>query len=265
MTASPLTSGPHTLGRALVFRDITDLLTSQRELARKDSQLDEFSDSVAHDIRNPLSVIMAHVELLRAHLIQVDAGTTEYDHHLAVTSLDRLDDHGRRIGAIIDDFLRVTREANSPRSVEPLDFERFLSEAARDHLPADALTVASGDKFYASPAHAGLLLDAVFRNVATRGGPGLAVTARLTDDGFVVEDTGEPVPADEADSLLAYGYTTRFRGEGLGLSVAKTLAEAHRWAISIDTDYRDGLRVVVKGVTTDVQSESSDELPTPNA
>lgn len=265
VTASPLESGPHTLGRVLVFRDITDLLTSQLELARKDSQLDEFSDSVAHDLRNPLSVIVAHVELLRAHLSQVDAGTAAYDHHLAVTSLDRLDDHSGRMGAIIDDFLRVTREANSPRNVEPLDFERFLREAASDHLPADAVSVPATGTLYASPPHADLLLDAVFRNVAHRAGDDLAVTARLTDEGFVVEDTGEPVPADEVESLLAYGYTTRFRGEGLGLSVAKTLAEAHNWSIGVDTDYRDGLRVVVSGVTTDVATGKTDEPPTPSA
>jgi len=260
LTASPVESGPHDLGRVLVFREITDLLTSQQEVARKDSQLDEFSDSVAHDIRNPLSVIVAHTDLIRTHLEQVDSGDADYDHHLSVNSLDQLDESSRRISSIVDDFLKVTREAKSLHDVEPLDFETFVREQAEGHVDTADLLVPTTGEFYASRSHAGLLLDTVFRNVAHRAEDDLSVTARLTEDGFVVEDTGLVVPPSDADHLLEYGYTTRYRGEGLGLSVAKTLAESHDWSISIDATYKEGLRVVVTGVRTQLVAEDG-EVP----
>lgn len=265
LTASTVESGPHTLGRVLVFREITDLLTSQQEIARKDSQLDEFSDSVAHDIRNPLSVIVAHTDLLRTHLEQVEANEADYDHHLSVNSLDQLDDSTRRIGSIVDDFLKVTREAKSLRDVEPLDFEGFLRAQAEGHVDPAVLVVPTTGEFYASRSHAGLLLDTVFRNIAHRADGDLTVTARLTDDGFVIEDTGLSVPQRDAEHLLEYGYTTRYRGEGLGLSVAKTLAESHEWSISIDPDYTAGLRVVLSGVRTQIVADESEEPTRPPA
>ena len=42
--------------------------------------------------------------------------------------------------------------------------------------------------------------------------------------------------------------------------MAKTLAESHEWSIEIDTEYTDGLRVVVTGVRTqlvDVDNEAT--------
>lgn len=254
VTASPLESGPHLLGRVLVFRDITDLITSQWELAKKDSQLDEFSDSVAHDLRNPLSVILAHADLLRTHLTQMKAGDVAYDHHLSLNALDQVEKHSNRMSSIIDDFLKVTRETKSLGEVESLDFETTVRDIARDYVPSTAIDIPVGGEFRASLPHARLLFDAVFRNIAHRSDEHVTVTARLTEDGFSIEDTGEPVPPELAEQLLDYGVTTQYRGEGLGLSVAKTVAESHHWSIQIDPEYRDGLRVVVKNVTTDLKT-----------
>jgi signal transduction histidine kinase len=251
VTASPLESGPHTLGQVLLFRDVTDLLASQRELAKKESQIAEFTDSVAHELRNPLSVIIGHIDLLRTHLEQMENGDVAYDHHLATNSLDQIEGNGRQISNIVDDFLRVSSEAQSRTEVEPLDFGQFVTDTATDHLPRQVVAVPVDGVFYANADQAGLLLGALFRNVAHRGDGDVTVRARLATNGFVVEDTGRPVPADAADNLLEYGHTTRFRSEGLGLSVAKTIAEAHNWSIRVDPDYEDGLRVVVDGVTTE--------------
>lgn len=263
VTSSPLQSGPHLLGRVLVFRDITDLITSQWELARKNSQLDEFADSVAHDLRNPLSVILAHADLLRTHLEQMNQHEVEYDHHLSMNAVDQVEKHGNRISSIIDDFLKVTREAKTLHDIDPLNFDQLVQETARDHIPLSALRVATGGELFASPPHARLLLDAVFRNIAHRSVEEMTVTARLTDDGFVIEDTGESVPEEVADQLLEYGFTTQYRGGGLGLSIAKTVAEAHQWSITIDTEYRDGLRIVVRNVATSVDATGRNDTSIP--
>jgi signal transduction histidine kinase len=265
VTASPLESGPHTLGEVLLFRDITDLLASQRELAKKDSQIDEFADSVAHELRNPLSVIIGHVDLLRKHLQQTESGEVTYDHQLSTNSLNQIESNGEQISEIVDDFLRVTSETDSRPDVEPLDFRRFVTEIASDHLPEETVDLPVEGIIYANTDQAGLLFGALFRNVAHRGGSTVTVEARLNEHGFVLEDTGRGVPQEAGDNLLEYGHTTRFRSEGLGLSVAKTIAEAHNWTISVDTDYENGLRVVVDGVHTDLEQSTPVEVTSSTA
>jgi signal transduction histidine kinase len=208
---------------------------------------------VAHELRNPLSVVLGHADMLRVHLQQVERDDVTYDHDLSTNSLDQIERNAEQISDIVDDFLRVSDAARSQTDVEPLDFEGFVTEIATDHLSPDTVTVPTDGVFYANADQAGFFFDALFRNVAYRGDGDVTVTARLTDDGFVVEDTGEPIPPDAVDNLLEYGHTTRFRSEGLGLSVAKTVAETHNWSIAVDREYRDGLRVVVEGVTTDLQ------------
>jgi hypothetical protein len=74
------------------------------------------------------------------------------------------------------------------------------------------------------------------------------VRVRLTGDGFVVEGDGEPVGAADPEDFFAYGVSVPDSKAGMALPNVRTFARTHGWETAIDTDYDDGVRVVVSGV-----------------
>jgi signal transduction histidine kinase len=60
-----------------------------------------------------------------------------------------------------------------------------------------------------------------------------------------VEDTGEGIPKENMDRMFEPLFTTRAKGQGLGLAVCKKLVEAHGGNITIDSRVGRGTRVKV--------------------
>ena len=257
VSMSPLRTGSHLLGHTLLFKDVTVLTESKLELERQNAHLDEFSDSVAHDLRNPLTVVSGFAAVLDSHLSSVIDGDDEIDEYVVGRALEKITANTAQMDEIVSDFLRVTQASKSLTALEPVAFEEAVDGAlaSLDISRGMTVTVRRGGFIYADPDRLATIVRTVLRSAEHRWRRGMTVEASLTDDGFVVEDTGEPVSFDQADRLLQYGYTTAYRGRGLGLSVAKTLAEVHRWDIEIDSTYDEGLRLVVSGARTEPASD----------
>lgn len=264
VTVSAVESGHHLVGYSLVFRDVSGITEAKLELERQNEQLDEFAYSAAHNLRNPLGIISGYADLLGTHLETVDADAG-FDRTLVNNSLDKIDANARRMEEIIVDFLRVVRASKSVSTLEPVE----LGEAARtafdslDDADDLSLLVDSDGHVRADPVRLETLLGAVFRSARDRATGPTDVRVELTPDGFVVEDTAQPIDLEDATVFLTYGYTTKYPGTGLGLAVARTLAQGHRWTIDVDPEYTDGLRVVVTGARTDHDDggESTPESP----
>ena len=75
-----------------------DRLDRERELERQNDRLEEFAGIVSHDLRNPLNVATAHLEL---------AADGDDEHHAAI------DDALTRIEAILDDTLDLARHGRT--------------------------------------------------------------------------------------------------------------------------------------------------------
>ena len=248
VTVSPLASGPRRLGASLVVRDVSELTRTARALERQNAQLDEIAYSAAHNLRNPLGVIAGYAELLETHLADSE-GT--FDRTLVENSLRKVEDNADRMEAIVTDLLRVTHATKSSQGTEAVAFgalARHVFEAVDD----DRLTLVVDDDgtVEADYERFRTLLHTLFRSVRDRTQEEATVRVTLTDDGFVVEDTATGIDPQDAEVFLTYGYTTKYPGTGLGLAVARVLATGHEWDIAIDTDYVDGLRVVVSGAAT---------------
>lgn len=254
VTVSAVESGMHTLGYALLFREVTQLVEARDELERQNAQLDEFASTAAHNLRNPLGIVSGYTGLLETHLDAAESAAHEYDPSLVDTCLSTIDEHTGRMDEILTDLLRVTREGKTLTSVEPVRFGRAI-RFALDAVEGERrlrLSIQRDGTIRADPRRLETLLFSILRSALDRGDTATATTvrARLTDEGFVIEDTAGIVPSEDAEMLLSYGYSTKYSGTGLGLSVARTVANAHRWTIRIDSEYVQGIRIVVEGAET---------------
>ena len=102
-------------------------------------------------------------------------------------------------------------------------------------------------------AHRGqilLVLGNVIKNAiqAMPLGGNLTVSARCTDGAVVasVSDTGEGLPPEHLERVFEPFFSTRARGIGLGLAIAKVLTEQNGGAIGVETAAGQGTRVSVR-------------------
>ena len=182
-----------------------------------------FAADVSHELRNPLTTIVASVALLEAHRARLPAEGQE--------TLELLEDEVQRFAALVDDLLEISRTdaAGEVVHLEPVCLARLVRHALPEHL-RDRVVVD------ADAAEAVVPLDKrrverIVTNLvdnAEHHGGGLVevrVARRGTAVAVMVDDDGPGVPEEERARVFerfargSAGGRGRGHGAGLGLSL----------------------------------------------
>jgi PAS domain S-box-containing protein len=225
-TIAPITDEEGTIERFIaVNRDITERKRYEDRIERERDRLEEFAGTVAHDLRNPLTIALGHVELARRNGADTDRLET------AMTALERME-------TIIDEVLTLSEQGETIAEPEPVRLDH-VAEKAWDLTATSAASLSLADDLVGSSVHADEsrlceLLENLFRNAIEHAGPDVTVTVgTLPDgDGFFVEDTGPGIRAKDRNRIFESGYTTSADGTGFGLAIVKQIVEAHGWEIT---------------------------------
>lgn len=224
-------------GYAVISQDTTAKKQYEQMLERQNDRLKEFTDILAHDLQSPLSLIDGRLELYREtgdkeHIEQIDATTD-------------------RMQRLVDDLLRVARQGNVVTNPEATDLKRVI-ETAWEGTGATAgqagleyqtihSVAADGDRLCE-------LFENLFRNAIEHGGKRVQVQVGPLDDGFYIEDDGTGIEPELQDDVFEHGFTTTEAGSGYGLSVVRTIVNAHGWDIRIRDGDSGGARFEITGV-----------------
>ena len=246
---------------SLLFDELSrlnnELATSQRELARSNVELDQLNKQknellgiAAHDLRNPLQVILIYSQFL----IDEAAVSLGPEHLEFVRTIRRSSDFMLRL---VEDLLDAARiEAGTLElDLAPVDLgglvernvalNRVLAEpkGTRIDLYRDG---EAGDvgKMVLDTAKIEQVLNNLIGNAVKYSPPGSTVEVRLAAaDGGVsiaVRDQGQGIAAEEMDRLFQPFKTGTSRGTageksaGLGLAIVKRIVEGHRGAIRVE-------------------------------
>jgi signal transduction histidine kinase len=191
----------------------------QRELARERNRLDDFASAVSHDLRNPLHVAKARVDLLEPS----EEGHVE----TAMDALTRMDE-------LIDDMLTMARMGDHAIDTAWVDFGTMARDAWETaETGAATLTVERTGRLVVDDSRLRQLLENLFRNAVQHGGS--AVTAGILADGFYVADDGPGIPAELKEHLFQPMVSGRADGTGLGLTIAQSLVGRHHGLIECDS------------------------------
>ena len=191
--------------------------------AERLATLGTFTATIAHEVRNPLSAVRMTVQLL-ARRLPGDAGLA-----LIMSEIERLD-------LIVDELLGFSRGMTVTK--EPTDLAEVVSSVLRllQRQAAHAgVELASADRRVATTLVAAdpqrlrqLLLNLVLNGIqAVQRGPGTRVVVMVGDHQLSVSDDGPGVSAELLPRLFEPFSSSRPAGTGLGLHLAKAIADAH--------------------------------------
>jgi PAS domain S-box-containing protein len=229
------------IGIVNVIRDVTERVDTQRELHRQNERLEEFASLISHDIRSPLNVAEARLELAQLEC--------ESEH------LPPIEQAIGRINRITEDVLWLAREGRDIGSTDAVMI-RDVGDAAWS-IVADGIEQAklhyAGDEISAATIEADddrlhQLLENLFRNAIEHGGEDVTVEIGTVTDGFYIEDDGPGISRDNRDDVFTSGYSTSDEGTGFGLYIVKQIAEGHGWNIRVTNGADGGARFEITDV-----------------
>jgi len=207
-------------------RDISERKHRERHLEAVNDRLEEFVEVVSHDLRNPLNVAQARLELAREEV---------ESEHLA----DVANAHDR-METLIADLLSLSQLDSQLTETEPVALPRCAKACWQTVATGEAAIAIETDRqLQADRSRLHQLLENLFRNAVEHGGEAVTVTVSDCEDGFYVEDDGRGIPAAERTQLFDAGQSIDSDGTGLGLSIVEQIAEAHDWRVRV-TDGTDG-------------------------
>lgn len=196
---------------------LAELDRSHRRAERM-ATLGTFTATIAHEVRNPLSAVRLAVQMHRRR------DPEDQDLALVADELERLD-------LVVDQLLAFSRGMSVRRESCPLRplAEGVLRLLERQATHAQVTLGLEGDAtVQADPQRLRqLLMNLLVNAIQALHGKGGRVTVRLLSDGLAVEDDGPGVPPDLLPRLFEPFASGRAGGTGLGLHLARAVAEAH--------------------------------------
>ncbi|MEE4253808.1 MAG: cache domain-containing protein [Desulfuromusa sp.] len=239
---------------AISFNRMTRMLKKNKELEAtlaqhgKMASLGVLSSGVAHEINNPLGVILGYAGHLEKKVAEDDPNYA-FIHEIKRES--------KRCKKIVQNLLSYSR---TPRPVlEPTDINRLLREIidfASNHSDLFKINVVqnftpdipkfSADMDQLRQVTINLLLNAA--SASSEGGE-IRVSTSLDNDQFIrieFSDDGEGISEENLEKIYEPFFTTKTKGTGLGLAITKQIIDMHQGEIFIDSDIGQGTTVVIR-------------------
>ncbi|MEC7409492.1 MAG: ATP-binding protein [Planctomycetota bacterium] len=215
-------------------------------------ELAELAGSLAHEIKNPLSVIHMNIDLLSEDLAEIDTRSS----HRLLNRIDIVRGQCERMESLLRDFLRYTRlrdidlvsgSLNEQIDVvlrayqaqaeqEAIDIERYLdADLPSILLHSDSLQAA--------------LMNLVKNAIESMANGGQLVVRTYTTRSSValdLIDTGRGVDDVTVMHMFEPFYSTKDGGTGLGLPTARRIIESHGGRISVQSEVGRGTKFVLE-------------------
>ena len=243
----------HIRGAIAVFNDHSRVKALEEDKRRTDrlTAMGALATGIAHEVRNPLVAIKTFAELLPERADDQEFRSTFAK--VAVKEIHRIEELLGRLRALG----MPTAATLQPLDVQvpildTLDLLRGEADRRKIRLVADIapdLPSVLGDGDQLKQLFLNLLLNGLD---AIGGGGTLRVTARpdLARQGpgvltVRVADTGPGIPREDLARVFEPFFTTKVHGTGLGLAICRTITDAHRAALWVESEPGVGTTFII--------------------
>jgi len=242
-----------------LFRQRQELQEAKAQLQRAVSMRDDFMSMIAHELRNPLNSVYLQAQLRRRML----AAPKPPDSQTMLKMVERDERQIRSMVRLLDDMLDVSRARTGKLAIVPAPYDLVASttavvEAIQEQANASGVTVTLaapdalpmvGDEFRIEQVVTNLMTNAL------RYGQGkpVAVTVGVREtepEAFVsVRDQGMGVKPEDQERIFEQFErtegTAQIAGLGLGLYIARQIAQAHQGRLEIRSSPGEGAEFIL--------------------
>ena len=229
-----------------ILHDLSDRVALEQRLSEQKSlaKLGEMAAVVAHEVKNPIAGIRGALQVITSRM-----PADQRDRAVLLDIITRLD----ALNRIVQDMLMFAR----PRALrkEPISLGSLLSDtASMIERDPSMLNLEIGIAGSAEITGDRELLQVVFQNILMNAAQAMDGQGRIDVtithiDGrcrIAVADRGPGMPAEVREKAFDAFFTTKHRGTGLGLPIARRAVEAHDGTIHIDVPDTGGTTVSVE-------------------
>jgi signal transduction histidine kinase len=249
------------IGATMAERRIADQEARHARLAAEtaNSAKSQFLRVMSHELRTPLNAIQGFAELL-------ETGVYGPLNEQQIDALKRIEQNEKDLLAIINEMLGFVDAERGPVAAESSDVvvaeafdaaERSAApDIARKHLVVQRAPANSGLVVRADPNGLQQILASFLSNAAKYTGDGGTITLGAEDGGgervrIWVRDTGIGIRQEQIERVFEpffqadSGTTRQYSGVGLGLTIARNLAQRMSGEVTIESEVGKGTTVAV--------------------
>jgi two-component system NtrC family sensor kinase len=235
------------------FNRMTAIIQRNREMEAtlaqqgKMASLGVLSSGVAHEINNPLGVILGYAAYLEGKMSEDDPGY-KYIHEIKRES--------KRCKKIVQDLLNYARTPKPDLAETDLNaLLTQIADFAANHTDMhDVRVVMELDKELPAVMIDGdqmrqVAINLILNAGAAMGRGGLLRIATALEGGYAVVrfcDNGSGVTEENLEKIFEPFFTTKEKGTGLGLAITRQIVEQHHGSISIESEPGSGTTITVR-------------------
>src|SRR5574338_90682 len=204
-------------------------ITQERLKTEKLTAIGELAARIAHDMRNPLSVIKNVSELIKMQYPPEDKRLQDH--------FGKLENSVQRMSHQIDDVLNFVRSTPLEKKITSL--KEIITKSIDDlDVPHDITIIMPQndekidcDDQKLRTAFSNIILNGI-QAIDDKGTISIKITGYTKHVTVDIADSGPGIPEDAMDFIFEPLFTTKQRGTGLGLSSCKSIVEQHGGTIS---------------------------------
>ena len=196
---------------------------------------------VGHDLRNPLQAIINTLYLLKRKTnTAIPSQADRQDVEKITETLEQQVDYMNKIVSDLQDYARPVKLDLTETSIQDLIDESLMTVTIPDNIEVSKtydpnLTKLSFDRTHMKRVFINLITNAI--QAMPEGGK-LTIRSSKTEKAalIIIRDTGSGIPRENMDRLFQPLFTTKAKGQGLGLAVCNRLVGTHGGEITAESE-----------------------------
>ena len=236
----------------MLDRELENWQERTQQLQLQYAELAQISGSLAHEIKNPLSVIRMNMELVEEELVDAESPRERR----VWTKIQTVHDQCVRLERLLNDFLKFAKLRDLELSVGSLNkqlttvLDMYEAQAQSQNVEIvryldSELPAMRMDSETLQAALANLIKNAL---ESMADGGELTVRTHIVPSGIAMDliDTGCGMSEDTALNMFTAFYTTKPAGSGLGLPMARKVVSAHGGRIGVESEEGHGTKFTLE-------------------
>ena len=234
-----------------IIKDITELNNMEQQLLQADklASIGQLASGVAHEINNPLALILGYVQFMIRN---------EADNSNLLDDLKTIEKQTRNCKKIVEDLLHFARKSNTKKSLININtIIRDILQVVQHHLELDHIKIKTefgqdvpfvrGDAENLKQVFMNLIINA--GQSITNNGSIIISTSFVGENILVkIEDTGSGIEPAVINKIFDPFFTTKPTGlgTGLGLSLSYGIIKEHNGNITVKSQPGKGSLFLVE-------------------